>query len=446
MSNRNHASVLAMLASISILSFTACSDDAVNNPMHGAAESLATESSSSEVVSNPGSSNNEALSSSLLSSSSAVLSASKIVELAQLSTCDAHNEGAVDSIWDGNAKYGFKIDYYKCKNGHWYEAEPSVACDTAGVPVGSLCNVHSAQGGFFTHSGRGGRCYEYVGTGTWNESECLKAPAKECNAENEWSTGKITYSNGYTDFFQCEHVVYSDIGGDLQEDKGFLWQSVNEANYNCRTGKNVEGDTCSFESQGEMQYYLFERGYWEQFNIDPKLGMCRIYNDDVPYEQHFKEFEGEYYYCDDGKWNPIKLVPRQYTDPRKDGLTDEEYDVLDLPKEAKVGDRANGLLEYCGYGKTLDYFDSNVYDYCYSTNRYRYREDGSWTKETDEDLEKDDVYFDSKPCGDNTWCCAETEGMKRSFFEDYLEPGKTYQCVSGEIVLDEYLWNRFEKK
>ena len=446
MSNRNHASVLAMLASFSLLPFTACSDDAGSNPMLVATESSAAESSSSEVFSNLGSSNHEALSSTLLSSSSAVSNVSKIVELARLSTCDAHNEGAVDSIWDGNAKYGFKIDYYKCKNGHWYEAEPSVACDTAGVPVGSLCNVHSAQGGFFTHSGRGGRCYEYVGTGTWNESECLKAPAKECNAENEWSTGKITYSNGYTDFFQCEHVVYSDIGGDLQEDKGFLWQSVNEANYNCRTGKNVEGDTCSFESQGEMQYYLFERGYWEQFNIDPKLGMCRIYNDDVPYEQHFKEFEGEYYYCDDGKWNPIKLVPRQYTDPRKDGLTDEEYDVLDLPKEAKVGDRANGLLEYCGYGKTLDYFDSNVYDYCYSTNRYRYREDGSWTKETDEDLEKDDVYFDSKPCGDDTWCCAETEGMKRSFFEDYLEPGRTYQCVSGEIVLEEYLWNRFEKK
>ena len=445
MFERNHGYVLAMLASCSFLSFTACSDDVVNNPMPMATESSAAESSSSEVFSNPGSSNHEALSSSLLSSSSAVSSASKIVELARLSTCDAHNEGAVDSIWDGNAKYGFKIDYYKCKNGHWYEAEPSVACDSTGVSVGSLCNVHSAQGGFFTHSGRGGRCYEYVGTGTWNESECLKAPAKECNAENEWSTGKITYSNGYTDFYQCMHLVYTDLGEELH-DEGFLWQSVNEAYYNCSTGKNVEGDTCSFESQGEKQYYLFEGGQWVQFNIDPKLGMCRIYNDDVPYEQHFKEFEGEYYYCDDGKWNPIKLVPRQYTDPRKDGLTDEEYDVLDLPKEAKVGDRANGLLEYCGYGKTLDYFDSNVYDYCYSTNRYRYREDGSWTKETDEDLWEDDAYFDSKPCGDDTWCCAKTEGMKRSFFEDYLEPGKTYQCVSGEIVLDEYLWNRFEKK
>ncbi|MBR6309872.1 MAG: hypothetical protein IKR52_01540, partial [Paludibacteraceae bacterium] len=269
MFKRNHVSVLAMLASF--LFFTACSDDAVSNPAPVATESSAAESSSSEVFSNPGSSNHEALSSSLLSSSSAVSSASKIVELARLSTCDAHNEGAVDSIWDGNAKYGFKIDYYKCKNGHWYEAEPSVACDSAGVSVGSLCNVHSVQGGYWGAGGRGGRCYEYVGTGTWNESKCLKAPAKECNAENEWSTGKITYSNGYTDFFQCEHVVYTDLSEELH-DEGFLWQSVNEAYYNCSTGKNVEGDTCSFESQGERRYYLFEDGYWYESNFDPKLG------------------------------------------------------------------------------------------------------------------------------------------------------------------------------
>ena len=448
MSNRNHASVLAMLASISVLPFAACSDDVVNNPVPVATESSAVESSSSETVSGSVSSSSETVSSPESSSevalsSSAVSSASKIVELARLSTCDAHNEGAVDSIWDGNDKYGFKINYYKCKNGYWYEAEPSVACDTAGVSVGSLCNVHSAQGGFFTHSGRGGRCYEYVGNGTWNKRDCL-TPAKECNAENEWDTGKITYSNGYTDFFQCEHVVYSHIGGDLQEDKdkGFLWQSVNEANYNCRTGKNVEGDTCSFESQGEKLYYIFERGFWKQFNIDPKLGMCRIHNEDEPYKQHFKEFEGEYYYCADGKWNPIKLVPRQYTDPRKEGLTDEEYDVLDLPKEAKVGDRANGLLEYCGYGKTLDYFDSNVYDYCISINHYRYREDGSWTEETYEDLWGDD----GKPCGDGTWCCAETEGMELRVYESYDAPERLYQCVSGEIKFVEYLWNRYEKK
>lgn len=68
MFNRNYASVLAMLASISVLPFAACSDDAGSNPMPVAAgspviESSATESSSSEVVSNPVSSSSEAISS-----------------------------------------------------------------------------------------------------------------------------------------------------------------------------------------------------------------------------------------------------------------------------------------------------------------------------------------------------------------------------------------------
>ena len=437
MFKRNHVSVLAMLASF--LFFTACSDDAGSNPMPVAAgssaiESSATESSSSEVVSNPVSSSEVA------SSSSAISNLEKIVVTTQLPKCDALNEGAVDSLWNGGAKYGFSISYYKCEKGNWYEAEPVVACDTAGVSVGDLCNVHVSEGGFYCCGDRWGKCYEYAGNGKWDESDCLKAPAKECNAENEWDTGKITYSNGYTEYYQCLHVYSGLIGDD--HDEGIVWKLVNEIGYNCTTSKTVEGDTCSFESQGEKLYYIFERGFWKQFNIDPKLGMCRIHNEDVPYEQHFREFEGEYYYCADGKWNPIKLVPRQYTDPRKEGLTDEEYDVLDLPKEAKVGDRANGLLEYCGYGKTLDYFDSNVYDYCISINHYRYREDGSWTEETYEDLWGDD----GKPCGDDTWCCAKTEGMELRVYESYDAPERLYQCVSGEIKFVEYLWNRYEKK
>ena len=136
MFERSHVSVLAMLASFSFLSFMACSDDAVSNPAPVATESSAVESSSSEVISNPISSSEEA------SSSSAISNLEKIVVTTQLSKCDAHNEGAVDSIWNGNAKYGFTINYYKCEKGNWYEAEPVAACDTAGVSVGSLCNVH----------------------------------------------------------------------------------------------------------------------------------------------------------------------------------------------------------------------------------------------------------------------------------------------------------------
>ena len=153
MSNRNHASVLAMLASISILSFTACSDDAVNNPVPVATGSLATESSSSEAVSNPGSSNNEALSSSLLSSSSAISSASKIVELARLSTCDAHNEGAVDTMWVGNIKYG-SLGYYRCEKGEWVQKTPAVTCDTTGANVGDVCTRIQKVGFFGGHESR----------------------------------------------------------------------------------------------------------------------------------------------------------------------------------------------------------------------------------------------------------------------------------------------------
>ena len=319
MFGRNHGYVLAMLASFSFLSFTACSDDVVNNPMpmateSSAVESSSAESSSSETFSNPISSSDEA------SSSSEISSASRIVNLTQLSKCDAHNEGAVDSIWNGNAKYGFTINYYKCEKGNWYEAEPVAACDTAGVSVGSLCNVHISEGGFYCCGDRWGKCYEYAGNGTWNESECLKAPAKECNAENEWDTGKITYSNGYTAYYQCLHVVHSDLGGVY--DEGIVWKLVDEVVYNCTTSKTVEGDTCSFESQGEKLYYLFEDGYWYESNFDPKLGACPI-REDVYYGQRFKESDGAFYYCDEGKWKPTKLIPQQYTDPRKKGLTVE---------------------------------------------------------------------------------------------------------------------------
>lgn len=370
MFKRNHVSVLAMLASF--LFFMACSDDAGSNPAPVATESSAVESSSSEVISNPISSSEEA------SSSSAISNLEKIVVTTQLSKCDAHNEGAVDSLWNGGAKYGFAISYYKCEKGNWYEAEPVAACDTAGVSVGSLCNVHISEGGFYCCGDRWGKCYEYAGNGKWNESDCLKAPAKECNAENEWDTGKITYSNGYTEYYQCLRNV---------------WELVDEVVYNCTTSKTVEGDTCSFESQGEKQYYLFEDGYWHESNFDPKLGACPI-REDVYYRQRFKESDGAFYYCDEGKWKPTKLIPQQYTDPRKKGLTDEEYDVLDLPKEASVNDRAAGLLEDCWdkdvlLAQKLEHNDDIgfQYSYCLPQNYYRYREDGTWTLETtDEEI------------------------------------------------------------
>lgn len=189
--------------------------------------------------------------------------------------------------------------------------------------------------------------------------------------------------------------MHSDLEG--EHDEGIVWKLVDEIVYNCTTRKTVEGDTCSFESQGKMHYYLFEGGYWYESNIDPKLGACPM-NENAYYGQRFKESDGEFYYCDKGKWKPTKLIPQQYTDPRKEGLTDEEYDVLDLPKEASVNDRAAGLLENCWdkdvlLAQKLEHNDDIgfQYSYCLPQNYYRYREDGTWILETSDDEIADEL-------------------------------------------------------
>ena len=64
MLKRNHVSVLAVLASFSLLMFSACSDDAGSNPTPVATESSAVESSSSVAISSSESSSNKVSSSS----------------------------------------------------------------------------------------------------------------------------------------------------------------------------------------------------------------------------------------------------------------------------------------------------------------------------------------------------------------------------------------------
>lgn len=64
MLKRNHVSVLAVLASFSLLMFSACSDDAGSNPTPVATESSAVESSSSVTISGSESSSNKVSSSS----------------------------------------------------------------------------------------------------------------------------------------------------------------------------------------------------------------------------------------------------------------------------------------------------------------------------------------------------------------------------------------------
>lgn len=350
--------------------------------------------------------------------------------------CNAENEGIVDSLTTGspNPKGGNARVYYRCEQENWVESPAWVACDTTGVNEGDLCRLQTSFRGIQFGSDTW-ECYRYAGDGSWKNVDCPAGPEKECNDENKEVKEKLVFTND-TLFYKCN---------------GGKWVELSIENYYCATENDVFGDTCSFERFGKIKFFRYDSvdtdvGRWTAAVFDPELGFCTE-NDDNYWRRRYAKKGEEYYYCNVNSWLPTKFVPRQYTDSRKEGLTDEEYDMLDLPKDAKVGDRASGLLEYCEHNKTLGFDYPNVYDYCFSPNHYRYRGDGKWSRETIEDIHADDIDLDSLPCGGSTWCCTETEGMKRrANGYSFDEPEKIYQCISGETVLVERLWNRYEKK
>ena len=347
--------------------------------------------------------------------------------------CNAENEGLIESLatnTTGNPKGGTGYDYYRCEQGNWVERPAWVKCDTAGVTEGDFCRLQTYFRGIQFGEDTW-KCYKYAGNGSWNESSCPTEPEKECNAENKGAKEKIAFTNDSL-FYKCSGTKWIEI--DLAD--------INE-------GESV-GDTCSFERDGEKKYFRYDSipeadSRWVEAAFDPELGFCTE-NDANYWARAYAKKGDEYYYCSGTAWVATNLVPRQETDPRKEGLTDEEYDMLDLPKDAKVGDRASGLIEYCDYGRLLDLPGATAYDYCFSPNHYRYRGDGSWTAETLDELHEDEIDLDSLPCGGSTWCCAETEGMKRRVFVSFDEPEVIYQCVSEEIIVVEHLWNRHEEK
>ena len=178
-----------------------------------------------------------------------------------------------------------------------------------------------------------------------------------------------------------------------------------------------------------MYTYYYYSGNWLRSNVDPEFGYCPS-KDYEPFL--YKKRGDEYYTCVYGEWKPAHLVPRQYTDPRKEGLTDEEYDVqytdprkegltdeeydvLDLPSEASVGDRVGGLLENCFNDEpSASYYGTY---FCLSQNYYLYGEDSTWTLETEE-YEK----YPPKP-----ECTPESEGAEWRSKSDSYEPGSIFK-------------------
>ena len=267
---------------------------------------------------------------------------------------------------------------------------------------------------------------------------------KECTAENEGDKEKLVYGsddNTLAVYYKCS------------ENK---WTEIDEPTFYCAEDSASVGGTCSVEIDGKMAYYKYENRGWVKSGYDPELGFCpEIY---IRYfvscgegsefmcevneynQPKLRESGWVNYYCKKGQWKQSNLVPNQYMDPRKEGLTDMEYDILDLPKEAKVGDRVGGLLETCWYDVELYTIGGwGVYDYCLSRNYYRYRENGSWTLETRSEFED---YLSS----DHLGCNAETEGEKRYSLPRNDKPGAVYQCVSGYAEPVEYIFNHYEKK
>jgi len=459
----NRISAIAVTAFAVTLPFSllACSESnptnaddpiAYSEPAPGPSSALETSSSVTEVSSEVSSSSGEP-------SGTGCLAMVYTVNDECLPACNDENEGKVETVWVGNSKYGYET-FHKCQNGSWVQGDISLTCDTTGVQVGDLCrktgSTNIFQAGMNVTPSE--RTFAYVGNGVWEECDGLTKITRECTAENVGDKEKIVY--GHDDNTLSMYYKCFDDG----------WTRIDESTFYCADSVSVSGDsvsgTCSIEIDGKMVYYKYDdgailvngvwmNGGWVKSGYDPELGfcpetyiryfvpcgegsefMCEVNEYNQP---KLRESGWVNYYCKKGQWKQSNLVPNQYMDPRKEGLTDMEYDILDLPKEAKVGDRVGGLLETCWYDEELYTIGGwGVYDYCLSRNYYRYRENGSWTLETRSEFED---YLSS----DHLGCNAETEGEKRYSLPRNDKPGAVYQCVSGYAEPVEYIFNRYEK-
>lgn len=421
MSDASKKSVLFSLASVAacglVFSLAACDDStSVGN------DELA-DSSSSVIAPESSSAGDEDMSKS---------SSSAVRELSPDewdTACD--EDGALGMTQDGNFKYGYGYRYYRCEEGIWTKRSAWILCDTVGVFKGEVCRLQTHFAGF-QYGKDFWTCYKYAGEGAWEETDCPTSPDKECNAENEGAKEMLPLISD-TLFFRCS-------GGD--------WRELNLEEYYCSTGNEALGDICSFERFGKKYYFRYDHIYinidrWVEGTFDPELGFCSVRNSGYKSRPYAKKGE-EYYYCVRAAWRPASLVPQQYTDPRKEGLTDEEYDVLDLPKEAAVGERAVGLLEYCSFGAELQNLGYESCDYCFPIHFYRYRGDGVWTEETHDDRAEDVHKMNSLCEQEGVWCCAATEGME---LVDWSIDGPSglHRCVSGEDQFVGYYHTRYKK-
>ena len=347
--------------------------------------------------------------------------------------CTAENEGQVEKVTFqvGSTRLDFRpVDkYFRCEHGSWVQRERWLSCNAPGVQIGDACEFTSCGANciYEFHS-----LYTYAGDGIWNYVEgCDSDSHAEADKVKSFFVG--TGTERVNKFYKCENIGI-----------GRTWRETNFADYSCSAKNLADKDTCVLEIGGEKHYYLLHitdpdypnltQKHWEEAPYDPVLGFCS-FNDGPKYGVK----DGRYYYCKYNEWVEKDMIPRQYTDSRKEGLSDDEYDILDLPKNAVVGDLAGGLLENCYYGIDYNFSTNFSADMCVSQRYYRYSEDGSWALQSEDELNKA-----AKSC------TPEMEGLEITVLptipkegQFFPWPGIVYQCVSGKSVFKDFAFSRY---
>ena len=376
-------------------------------------------------------------------------SAPTIVDQSMFETaCTAENEGMIDSIENHYGKYGYawRRDYFRCEKGSWRKREFWVRCAN-GAQKGDACIYSYGDGTTMTIN----EIYTYTSNGGW----------ELYGRENDLGKFTIHTDEGRKTAFYKSCIM-----------KG--WCEIDEEQYSCFSKFDVQ-DTCVLEMDEGKNYYLTQTKtdithlpVWIKIDYDPELGFCS-FND----EQKYGEKDGKRYYCSQGlkeylswpelKWTETEMIPQQDNDSRKNSLTDEEYDILDLPKEASAGDLVGGLLEVCFYNQkkgTLAGPDSKyttfILNFCIPQNYYRY-ENGSWTLDAHYHQNENDIWVlqtekEIAEAEKNNRCTQEKEGteiitlpsVKATPYRVFADPGAIYQCDSEVKVLKEFTYGRYE--
>lgn len=236
MFKRNHASVLAMLASISVLSFTACGDDAVNNPIPTATGSSAVESSSSvasssETGSGLVSSSSEAVSSPESSSNVALSSSVQEIERPSLEKmnekCREQHDAVSIAAFDG-----VKTEYFCLLEAYGPKIEETFSI------------LDHAEISLYTYAENG-----------WQEVKC--------NAENEGRKELYAFFNTHWPgnlYYKCTNNQWVKIGYEEYHSLSELACSAEEE------GKVdsvwVGASNPRFHYVGQTKYYRCEKGLW----------------------------------------------------------------------------------------------------------------------------------------------------------------------------------------